>query len=83
MTHSAKPWPQPSDRAKGQTPQSRRKEWEAARKGRRRPGISIEKHIIVLTGRTARLNASPGNSKCSFAFQSLFQNLFQEPLPIN
>lgn len=38
---------------------------EEGKKGR---GLPVQKNSLVRAGRTARLNAFPGNSKCSFSF---------------
>lgn len=35
---------------------------------KRRPGLPVQENSLVRAGRTARLNAFPGNSKCSFSF---------------
>lgn len=55
-------------RANSQTPQAKRKEWEGEEKEEEGAGFLALKNSLVLAGRTARRNASPGNSKCSFSF---------------
>lgn len=55
-----------SDGDNSQTPQARRKEW--AGEGGEGEGPPEQKNSLVLAGRAAWLDVSPGNSKCSFFF---------------
>lgn len=67
VTHAINQQPQPSDGATSQMAQPGSKVWEGPEKEERELGLPAQEVCRGLAGRTARLNASPGDSQCSFS----------------